>query len=194
MQSDPVRYCNLSQWILGRPGYLLCCYTQPIARGCRGLNASSKSAKRFNFNHKVNQKWGFCSWARGWGLWGSKSPLLGSKRSTFGGPAPPSTLKSILAIGLAIHSLQGWPFAGRASNWESNKLGCYITMYLPIARAVILRGRNRSVRPPGNVFIHNTRLSLQMVKPCKERKWLYHWKLTWSHSFLIHTMKSVTFL
>ena len=74
---------------------------------------------------------------------------------------------------ISIRSLHGRPFAERASNWESNKLGCYITMYLPIARSVVLRRRNWTIIDLlGNVFIHNaarSRLSPQMVKPCKER-------------------------
>ena len=76
-----------------------------------------------------------------------------------------------------ISSLHGRPFAGRASNgWESNKLGCYITMYSSIARSVVLRRRNRTIIDLlGKVFIHNaarSRLSLQMAKPCKERLWV----------------------
>ena len=72
-----------------------------------------------------------------------------------------------------IRSLHGRPFAGRATNWESNKLGCYITTYSPIARSVVLRWRNQTIIDLlGNVFIHNaarSRLSPQMAKPCKER-------------------------
>ena len=62
---------------------------------------------------------------------------------------------------------------GRALNWQSNKLGYYITLYSPIARSVVLRRRNQTIIDLfGNVFIHNaarSRLSLQMAKPCKER-------------------------
>ena len=73
---------------------------------------------------------------------------------------------------LFIRSLHGRPFAGRASNWESNKLGCYITMYSPITRSVVLRRRNWTIIDLlGNVFIHNAarsrlraRLSPQMAK------------------------------
>ena len=72
-----------------------------------------------------------------------------------------------------IRSLYGRPFVGRASNWLSNKLGCYITMYSPIARSVVLRRRNRIIIDLlYNVFIHNaarSRLSPQMAEPCKER-------------------------
>ena len=74
---------------------------------------------------------------------------------------------------LYIRSLHGQPFAGRASNWQSNKLGCYITMSSPNARSVVLRRRNQTIIDLlGNVFIHNAarpRLSPQMAKPCKER-------------------------
>ena len=70
-------------------------------------------------------------------------------------------------------SLHCWPFVGRASNWESNKLRCYITMYSPIARSVVLRWKNWTIiELLGNVFIHNAarlRLSPQMAKPCKEQ-------------------------
>ena len=72
-----------------------------------------------------------------------------------------------------IRSLHGWPFAGRASNWQSNKLGCYIRIHSPTARSVVLRRRNRTIIDLiGNVFIHNgarSRLSPQMAEPCKER-------------------------
>ena len=83
-------------------------------------------------------------------------------------------LGSLLAA--AIRSLHGRPFPGGASNRESNKLGCYITMYLPTARSVVLRRRNQTIIDLlGNVFIHNaarSNLSPQMAKPCKERFFL----------------------
>ena len=55
-----------------------------------------KSAKRSTFSHKVGQKWGFCRRVRGGEV--QKSPLFGSKRSTFSGFRTPQ--KSILATGL----------------------------------------------------------------------------------------------
>ena len=73
----------------------------------------------------------------------------------------------------AIRSLYGRPFEERASNWQLNKLGCYIKMYLPIARSVLLRRRNRTmVGLLGNVLIYTgarSRISPQMVEPCKEQ-------------------------
>ena len=48
-------------------------------------------------------------------------------------------------LSLSIRSLHGQPFAGRASNWQSNKLGCYITIYSPIVRSVVLRRRNQTI-------------------------------------------------
>ena len=74
---------------------------------------------------------------------------------------------------ILIHPLHGPPFAGRASNsnWQSNKLGCYITMYSPIARSVVLRRRNRTIIDLlGNVFIHNA------ARSRVSRKWRYRAK------------------
>ena len=72
-----------------------------------------------------------------------------------------------------IHPLHGLPFAGRASKWQLNKLGRYITMYSPIVRSVFFKRRNRTIVDLlGNVFIHNAarlRLSSQIVEPRKER-------------------------
>ena len=99
-----------------------------------------------------------------------------------------SPLKSTLKrVSLSVCFLHGRPFAGRASNWQSNKLGCYITIYSLIARSVVLRRRNWTIIDLlGNVFIHNparSRLSPQMAELCKERicitgLWVYRWMKT----------------
>ena len=62
------------------------------------------------------------------------------------------------------------PFAGRALNWQANKLGLYRTMFSPLARSVVLR-RNQTivVELSGNIFIHIAaiwKLSLQ-TEPCR---------------------------
>ena len=75
--------------------YFVCTFwgkNRPVARG---PVAPPKSGKRSTFGHKVGQKWGFVGGLRGWG---SKSPLFGSKRSTFGGFH--TSPDSILATGL----------------------------------------------------------------------------------------------
>ena len=64
---------------------------RPVARGCDPL---PKSAKRSTIATEWAKNGVFVGGLRGWG---SKSPLFGSKRSTFGGPTSP---KSILATGL----------------------------------------------------------------------------------------------
>ena len=69
-------------------------------------------------------------------------------------------------------SLHGRPFVVRASNWQLNKLGCYITMYAPIARSGVLGRRNwTTINLLGNISIHNaarSRLSSQMAELCKD--------------------------
>ena len=56
-------------------------------RGAEGaMHPPPQSGKRSTFGHKVGKKWGFLGELRGWG---SKSPLFGAKRSTFGCSAPP---------------------------------------------------------------------------------------------------------
>ena len=69
--------------------------------------------------------------------------------------------------------MHGPPFAGRASNWQSNISECYITMYSPTTRSLVLKRTNRTiVELLGNIFIHiaaRSRLSLQMAESCKER-------------------------
>ena len=56
---------------------------------------------------------------------------------------------------------------------DSRILGCYIPMYSPIARSVVLRRRYWTlIDLLSNVFIHKvarSRLSTQMAEPCKER-------------------------
>ena len=68
--------------------------------------------------------------------------------------APPPAFKFSSLNWMFYSLLARWPFAGRASNWQSNKLGCYITMYSPIARSVVLRRRGQTIMDLlGNVFI-----------------------------------------
>ena len=62
-----VTFLKMSGFVPGRP----------VARG---WGCTPKSAKRSTFRHKMGQKWGFWRRVKGWG---SKSPLFGSKRSTF---------------------------------------------------------------------------------------------------------------
>ena len=65
--------------------------SRPVARGCGGCDAPPpQSAKRSTFSHKVGQKWGFCRRVRGGEV--QKSPLFGSKRSTFGGSRTPTKI------------------------------------------------------------------------------------------------------
>ena len=52
------------------------------------------------------------------------------------------------------------------------ELRCYIKMYSPIARSVVLKRNRTIIDHLGIVFIHNaarSRLSPQITKPCKER-------------------------
>ena len=89
-------------------------------------------------------------------------------------------------------------FVGRALNWESNYLGCDITMYSPTARSEVLRRRNRTIIDMlGNVFIQNgarLRLSLQMAKPCKKR--ISRWPLIMviPVNYIINSLHSSLFL
>ena len=72
-----------------------CCRQQAHSQGVQGVRCTPKSAKRSTLSTKWAKNGVFVGGLRGWGL---KSPLFGSKRSTFGGPAPP---QSTLATGLA---------------------------------------------------------------------------------------------
>ena len=64
-------------------------WTRPVAEGVQ-----IQICQKVHLWPQNGPKWGFCRRVRGWG---SKSPLFGSKRSTFKGPAPP---ESILATDL----------------------------------------------------------------------------------------------
>ena len=76
-----------------------------------------------------------------------------------------------------IYPLHGRPFADKASNWQSNRLGRYVTMYSPIVRSVVLERRNRTIAELfGNVSIYNAarlRLFPHTAEPSKKRFFFY---------------------
>ena len=90
-------------------------------------------------------------------------------------------LISVVSMGIAvtskynvfsrIRSLHGRPFAGRASNWQSYKLGCWHNVFTYCKVSGFEKKESNHILL-GNVLIHypaRLRLSPQMAKPCKER-------------------------
>ena len=100
----------------------------PGREGREGMHPF-KSAKRSTFNHKIGQKWSFC---RGWS---SGNPILGSRRSTFLGPASPPV--SILAMDMGDTPLFYWnismhflPTEVKEQKHQSNMEKTINTLYL----------------------------------------------------------------
>ena len=99
-------------------------------------------------------------------------PVYWSKKHDYVGVLWQGVIKRKL---LSIRSLHGWPFVRRVSNWQLNKLVCYIAIHSPHCKVSGFERRNRTIIILlRNVFIHNgarSRHSPQMAEPCKSE---YH--------------------